>query len=258
MLKNSLISILDQVFPGINELFTSPEKENGHQKWIDFVSVFWHSECVSDLNFKAFKAKYQRFCEKFGYHFRLDKTEEIYQKAKQNFCTIPKNDYTKNLVLSSVSQINSICENIANVKNIMTEIASKLPEYEVVLNMNSVGKTTTSGLIAELGEINKFPKRSSLARFAGIEPPENQSGTYYRNSRKISKQGSPHLRKILFTIMLAIIQNKNPDDPIYQFISRKKAEGKPYKVRMIAGANKFLRMYYAKVKEIYDENFVFA
>jgi transposase len=140
----------------------------------------------------------------------------------------------------------------------MSEIASKLPEYEVVLDMNSVGKTTASQLISELGEINKFPKRSSLARFAGIEPPENQSGTYCRNSRKISKQGSPHLRKILFTIMLAIIQNKNPDDPIYQFISRKKAEGKPYKVRMIAGANKFLRMYYAKVKEIYDENLVFA
>jgi hypothetical protein len=28
--------------------------------------------------------------------------------------------------------------------------------------------TTASQLISELGEINKFPKRSSLARFAGI------------------------------------------------------------------------------------------
>ena len=35
-LKNNLISLTDKVFPGVNELFTSPEKSDGHQKWIDF------------------------------------------------------------------------------------------------------------------------------------------------------------------------------------------------------------------------------
>ena len=39
------------------------------------------------------------------------------------------------------------------------------------------------------------------------------------------------------------------DAPVYQFMDKKRAEGKPYLVYMTAGANKFLRIYYGKVKE---------
>ena len=39
------------------------------------------------------------------------------------------------------------------------------------------------------------------------------------------------------------------NEPVYQFLDRKRAEGKPYLVYMTAGANKFLRIYYGKVKE---------
>jgi hypothetical protein len=53
--------------------------------------------------------------------------------------------------------------------------------------------------------------------------------------------------------MCSILQNKNTDEPVFQFLDRKCAEGKPYKVYMIAGANKFLRIYYARVKECMDK-----
>jgi transposase len=47
MLKNNLISLTDQTFPGVNNLFSSPARESdGHEKWIDFLSRFWHCECV--------------------------------------------------------------------------------------------------------------------------------------------------------------------------------------------------------------------
>ena len=36
---------------------------------------------------------------------------------------------------------------------------------------------------------------------------------------------------------------------MYRFMDKKRAEGKPYLVYMTAGANKFLRIYYARVKE---------
>ena len=45
------------------------------------------------------------------------------------------------------------------------------------------------------------------------------------------------------------IYNKPVNEPVYQFLDRKRAEGKPYLVYMTAGANKFLRIYYGKVKE---------
>ena len=39
------------------------------------------------------------------------------------------------------------------------------------------------------------------------------------------------------------------DEPVYQFLDNKRAEGKPYFVYMTAAQNKFLRIYYARVKE---------
>ena len=48
--------------------------------------------------------------------------------------------------------------------------------------------------------------------------------------------------------MSAYLQNSPLDEPVYQFKDRKRAEGKPYRVYMMASANKFLRIYYATVK----------
>ena len=38
-----------------------------------------------------------------------------------------------------------------------------------------------------------------------------------------------------------------PDETVYQFLDRKRSEGKPYYVYMTAVGNKFLRRYYGKV-----------
>ena len=53
--------------------------------------------------------------------------------------------------------------------------------------------------------------------------------------------------------MSTILQNMPEDEPVYQFLDKKRAEGKPYYVYMTAGANKFLRRYYAKVTEYLKE-----
>lgn len=58
------------------------------------------------------------------------------------------------------------------------------------------------------------------------------------------------LRKTLFLIMSIYIQKQPADEPVYQFLDKKRSERKPYKVYMIAAAHKFLRIYYARVKEV--------
>ncbi len=106
-----------------------------------------------------------------------------------------------------------------------------------------------ASIIAEIGDIRRFKNSKTLVAIAGIDPPPNQSGKVDVKSRSISKRGSPLLRKTLFQIMQVIIQNKPANEPVYQFLDRKRSEGKPYKVYMIAAAHKFLRIYYARVME---------
>jgi len=253
MLKNNLISLTDQTFPEVNKLFTSQARESdGHEKWIDFLTRFWHCDCITSISDEAFTERYKKWCKKHGYNFSSAKAKFIYEAATNQQPTLSKNYFTKTLILQAVEQMNSICSSIAKLKAEMTKIAKMLPEYETVLLMHGVGKTLAPQLIAEIGDIRRYPKRASLARFAGIEPPENQSGTYNQHSRRISKQGSPQLRKALFQVMRCVLQNSNLDEDVFQFIDRKRSEGKPFKVYMIAGANKFLRIYYARVKECFD------
>lgn len=65
----------------------------------------------------------------------------------------------------------------------------------------------------------------------------------------ISKRGPSTLRKTLFQIMDVVLKTAPSDDPVFQFLDRKRTDGKHYYVYMISGANKFLRIYYARVKE---------
>lgn len=63
------------------------------------------------------------------------------------------------------------------------------------------------------------------------------------------KKGSPHLSAALFQVMDCLLKTQPVNDPVFQFIDRKRSEGKHYYSYMCAGSAKFLRIYYARVKE---------
>lgn len=248
-LQNNLISLADKVFPGVNEMFSSPEKSNGHQKWIDFFTTFWHCECISLVSESVFIERYRKWCKRKGYNFSQRKAEDVYTDSLCHIVTLPKNSNTKLLVQTAAKELTAMNELIAVVRNEMIRLAKELPEYETVHAMYGVGDITAAQLIAEIGDIRNYPRRSSLVGFAGIDPEVNQSGTMNTKSNPSTKRGSPHLRKTLFQIMTIYLRLAPPDEAVYQFLDKKRSEGKPYYVYMTAGANKFLRIYYARVKE---------
>jgi len=253
MLVNNFIALTDQTFPGVNELFSSPpRKSDGHEKWMDFAFKFWHCECVCSLTPKAFEERYRKWCKRAGYNFSSDKADDIYVSACGHVCVVPMNDSTKQLVMLSINQINAIAESIAVVAREMKRLAELLPEYPVVSQFYGVGDILGPQIMAEIGDVIRFRSKGALVCFAGLEPPEYQSGKFESTERSISKTGSPHLRKALFQVMDCILKQSPPNDPIYQFLDRKRAEGKHYYSYMTAGCAKFLRIYYARVNEYID------
>ncbi len=252
MLKNNLISLLDTAFPDANRLFTSPTRADGSEKWVDFISTFWHCECVCGLSEKAFTAKYQKWCKRHGYNFSQDKALDIYASACGHFSVMPKNDTTKILVEQAVSQLQATSAALAALRNEMQSLAASLPEYPIVMGMFGVGPALGPQVMAEIGDVRRFHSKKALVAFAGIDAPPYQSGQMEIRSRSISKRGSAVLRRTLFLVMSAILRCSPADEPVYQFMDRKRTEGKPYRVYMMASANKFLRIYYATVKQYLD------
>lgn len=247
MQNNNLVSLLDTTFPNVNRLFSSPPRPDGSEKWADFVSQFWHCGCVGKLSLNAFIERYRKWCKKHGYNFSTEKAAKIHEAARNHVPVMPMNETTRFLVQQAVSQLQTTQKALASMRDQMQSLASALPEYPVVMNMYGVGKSIGPQLMAEIGDVRRFHSKKALVAYAGIDAPPYQSGQYELKSRNISKRGSSSLRRTLFLVMSVILQNSPEDQPVYQFMDKKRSEGKPYKVYMMASANKFLRIYYASV-----------
>ena len=248
-MKNNLIALIDQTYPGSNDFFDSPARNDGSQKWVDFVHTYWHVDCVRCKSLKAFTEHYQNWCKRKGYNFSSDKAEKIYYLSSDLIAVFPKDDNTKMLIQQAVSMLNTASATVESLRLKMNETAATLPEYPVVMAMNGVGPTLGPQLIAEIGDVTRFTHREALTAFAGVDPGKNDSGQYIQKSVRTSKKGSPYLRKTLFQVMDSLIKRSPVDDAVYAFMAKKRAEGKPYYVYMTAGANKFLRIYYGRVRE---------
>lgn len=248
-MKNNLIALLDQTYPGANDFFDSPARSDGSQKWVDFVCTYWHVDCVRTRSLKAFTEHYQNWCRRKGYNFSAAKAEKVYEASSDLIAVFPKDDNTKMLIRQAVDMLNTASATVESLRQEMDKTAATLPEYPVVMAMDGVGPTLGPQLMAEIGDVTRFTKRGALTAFAGVDPGKNDSGKHTQKSVPTTKKGSPSLRKTLFQIMDGLIKRSPTDDAVYAFMDKKRAEGKPYYVYMTAGANKFLRIYYGRVRE---------
>lgn len=248
-LNNNLVALLEQCYPGANKYFDSPVRSDGSQKWVDYVDTFWHADCVARMSQKAFVERYRKFCKRHGYQFSEQTAIELHTDARQKFAVVPKSDTCKFLVREAVAQLNAISRTVEAYRAEMNRLASQLPEYDTVMAMYGVGPSTGPQLMAEIGDIRRFAKKKSLVGFAGTDPIKDDSGDKVSGSKPSSKRGSPYLRKTLFTVMEVYLKKMPQNEPVYQFLDKKRAEGKPYYVYMTAGMTKFLRIYYGKVRD---------
>lgn len=244
---NNLIALQEQSFPGIRKLFDSPVRSDGTQKWVDFTHDFYHVDCVRSGSQNTFTERYRKWCKRNHYNFNAGKAAEIYALAKSAVVLVQKTPLTKTLLQEAANQLTAISRSVETYRSEMNKLASQLPEYPVIMEMYGVGESLGPQLMAEIGDVRRFERKQSLVAFAGIDPMPNQSGEKNVRSNKSSKRGSPYLRKTLFNIMGIHLKCSPQDEPVYQFLDRKRAEGKPYYVYMTAAGNKFLRRYYATV-----------
>ena len=208
----------------------------------DFIIKFPHRDCVSGISRAAFKEQ--------NYNYAEDKADEIYDHCRSCVATLPDSECVRAMIQQSAKLLNSTLETAESLRKLMTATAEQLPEYDTVLGMYGVGRVLAPQLMAEIGDTRRFHSRKAITAFAGLDAPPYQSGTVDVKSRSISKRGSPHLRRTLFLVVETYLKRKPADEPVYQFLDRKRSEGKLYKVYMTAAANKFLRIYYAKVNQV--------
>jgi len=123
-LQNNLISLLDSVFPGMNNMFTSPMRDDGHQKWVDFVCTFYHRDCVSGVSVPAFSERYHKWCKRNGYRFNTTRVAEIHTASRNMVVTLPKNALTKALITAAAGQLTASSTMLATLKSEFIRLAA--------------------------------------------------------------------------------------------------------------------------------------
>ena len=139
MMKNNLIALLDQTYPGVNDLFDSPVREDGSQKWVDFATAFWHVDCVRNMSFAAFTERYRKWCKRNGYNFSQSRAIKIHTEAQDLIAMLPKDALTKTMVRQAADALNAGSKSLERLKAEMRSLASQLPEYPVVMAMRVWG-----------------------------------------------------------------------------------------------------------------------
>ena len=249
-LKVQLSNLIERTFPGLEKIL----KGHYFELLLDFYELYPCASLVREMSEKKFSTKFIKMATKKGHRKGAQIAQSIYRLAHECVTFEPNDKVAALSVKHCVTLLRSTEEATTAIITQMNELAKKLPEYEVVKKMKGVGDKIAPRLIAEIGDVRRFKNAKSLIAYAGIDAPPYQSGQFEGTNRHISKRGSRSLRKCGYEVMMALKSSKpKEDNAVYEYMLQKEAEGKNKKLVKIAGLNKFLRIYYARVMELYQD-----
>ena len=252
-----LCHILDRTMPGVYGLLDDFNRNNGQDKLCDFAEKYWHSDNITKYSEKVFVGRYLSWLKKKGYRQNENEARQLYLIAKNAIPTLDsKLPSTKLLVQEAVNVLREVDSSLYDILNQLKTLSKMMPEYDTVLAMKGIGETLAPRFIAEVGDPRRFHSAKALIAYAGIDAPPYQSGQFIGTKRHISKRGSANLRKLGYELMDSINKHQKlyAGDHVCEYFMKKRTEGKPYRVAMIAAFNKFLRIYHSRVSEVLNEH----
>ena len=248
--KVHLVNLLDETMPGITSILSLNTRDPDTSLSMLFIKKYKSYDYIRKMGKTRFLESYSKLLKK-ARNRRADHLGlSIYELATQSITTHGENNYT---IMAQTQCLNLVTEAQKAADTIiaqMQSIAVTIPEYKVLRDMNGVGDRLGPLILAEIGDVRRFHSGKALNAYAGNDAPPYQSGNFESHNRHISKRGNAALRKYCFEVMQALKLLKPQDDPVYLFLTKKEQEGKPYNVAKMAGVNKFLRIYYARVMEL--------
>lgn len=140
---------------------------------------------------------------------------------------------------------------LEKVTEVLETEALNVPYAEKLLAIKGVGIITVAGFLSEVGDIRRFDSPKQIQKLAGLELKENSSGKHHGRS-SISKRGRKRLRKILFQVMLPMIQNNAEFRDVYEYFTTRQKNPLRGKQAIIAASCKLLRVFYAILKRGVD------
>lgn len=246
-LKNRYRNLIYLCFPEYELLF---KKEAIYSDIaLKFIEKYPHADIISNTRIDCL----QSFFKKHNFRCWKSKPIKIKEFAKFSYPSVGKED-------ELVSDLSQFAKLIYNYEKEIKDIKSKLINYgkqskyfNPINSIFGIGEFTTSIIIAELGDINRFNNIKELTAYCGLDPSIKQSGKSINIKGPISKSGNKYMRKTLFVSVLNIIRLSSrchAENDIEIYYRKKRNEGKHHYVATIACTTKLLRQILALCKQV--------
>ena len=100
------------------------------------------------------------------------------------------------LLAQDLTVLATLRQEIAQATQTINRLAKEDPRVALLLPIRGIGKYSALLILAEIGEVARFPEPKKLVAFAGLCPSTHQSGAVAYHGR-LTKQGSTWLRWVL-------------------------------------------------------------
>ena len=187
--KRKAVSFIDKIFPEYQTLFSDTFGATS----VELLQTYTSPDVIAELDTELFT----RFLKSVSHgRFGKSKAEEIQSVAKNTFGSFLFADSATLAIRQFIQQIKLLEEQIAEIEDFISE---KFASFDCKLDtIVGVGTTLAASFLAEIGDITRFESPDKLAAFAGIDPSVKQSGEFNGTRNKMSKRGSPYLRRAIW------------------------------------------------------------
>jgi transposase len=122
------------------------------------------------------------------------------------------------------------------------QLATLVPKHAPILTIPGIGPTLAAAILGEIGEITRFANGKKLKAYAGLDASVHQSGEFQGTRTRLSKRGSPYLRRALW---LAAFMARTHDPGFRAYYDAKRAQGKHPNQALGAVAGKLCMVLWA-------------
>jgi len=187
-------------------------------------------------------------------NIKMKQTDIFGKDGLENLKSINLNDVDTLLLKSLLEELNYLAEKAQNIEDIMAGLGKHIPEVTQLMTIPGIGYYSAMTILAEIGDIKRFPNPKKLCNYAGLTPRIRDSGDLIIHGR-ISKKGSPTLRWILVSAAHSVIRCRKGNTKLRKFYKHLIKRGKAKQVAVVALAKKILLIIYAMLtkKTTYED-----
>lgn len=166
------------------------------------------------------------------------------QKAAQNSYRPPTviADSVNQILAISMSTIRLLQGQVKEYDKAIEKQLSTIPN--TLTSVKDIGPVYAAGIIAEIGDISRFPSQASLAKYAGLTWTQHQSSEFEAEDTRLIHSGNHHLRYYLCESANSL-RKCDPEFRRFYNLKFREVSKHQHKRALALTARKLVRLVYA-------------